>query len=141
MLLHLFQEDSIEAVHMGLLTSWTTGYSISVHLKAHPPFLAQSSQVSQVFLQGDVVLGCIDVLVQQAVICEESYFGLYSLRRSLMWHRKSNGPSTVPWGTPESTVASPDASPSSTIAFFFWSGSGEPFVNRSSYTIVVEFVE
>ena len=38
--------------------------------------------------------------------------------RSLMWHRKSSGPSTVPWGTLQSTVALPDASPSSTTRIF-----------------------
>ena len=39
-----------------------------LRIKAHPPFLGPILQVSQVFLQGDVVLGCIDVPVQQAVI-------------------------------------------------------------------------
>ena len=34
--------------------------------------------------------------------------------RSFMWHRKSSGPRTVPWGTPESTLVDSDADPSST---------------------------
>ena len=32
--------------------------------------------------------------------------------RSLMWHRNRIGPKTVPWGTPETIVVSPDDSPS-----------------------------
>ena len=79
MLLHLFQEDSIEAVHMSQLTPGRQDIAF-LRTEAHPPFLVPILQVLQVFLQGDAVLGCIDVLVQQAVICEESYFGLYSLR-------------------------------------------------------------
>ena len=79
MLLHLFQEDSIEAVHMGHLTPGRQDIAF-LCIEAHPPFLGPVLQVSQVFLQGDVVLGCIDVPVQQAAICEESYFRLYSLR-------------------------------------------------------------
>ena len=38
--------------------------------------------------------------------------------RSFMWHRKSNGPSSVPWGTSKSTATSFDASPSSTTLIF-----------------------
>ena len=79
MLLHLFQEDSTEAIHMGRLTPGRQDI-VFPRIEAHPPFLGPILQVSQVFLQGDVVLGCIDVLVQLAAICEESYFGLYSLR-------------------------------------------------------------
>ena len=71
MLLHLFQEDSIEAVHMGRLTPGRQDIAF-LRIEAHPPFLGPILQVSQVFLQGDVVLGCIDVPVLQAVICEES---------------------------------------------------------------------
>ena len=79
MLLHLFQEDSIEAIHMGRLTPGRQDIAF-LRIEAHPPFLGPILQVSQVFLQSDVVLGCTDVPVQQAVICEESYLGLYSLR-------------------------------------------------------------
>ena len=35
--------------------------------------------------------------------------------RSFMWQRNSIGPSTVPWGTPESTVVSFDFSPSTIV--------------------------
>ena len=79
MLLHLLQEGSIEAVHVGRLTPGRQDI-VFLHIEAHPPFLGPILQVSHVFLQGDVVLDCIDVPVQQVVICEESYFGLYSLR-------------------------------------------------------------
>ena len=35
--------------------------------------------------------------------------------RSFMWQRNSIGPSTMPWGTPESTVVSFDFSPSTIV--------------------------
>ena len=43
---------------------------------------------------------------------------LTAFGRSFMWHRKSIGPSTVPWGTPESTVASSEYSPSNASHIF-----------------------
>jgi len=55
--------------------------------------------------------------------------------RSFMWHKNSIGPSTVPCGTPESTVASSEYS-----HFPFCSEGCEPCVERSSYSVLIYFV-
>ena len=38
--------------------------------------------------------------------------------KSFIWHKKSRGPKTVPWGTPESTVTLLDDSPSTTTCIY-----------------------
>ena len=40
--------------------------------------------------------------------------------RSLIWHKNSRGPRTVPCGTPESTLTDSDSSPSKTTFIFLF---------------------
>ena len=40
--------------------------------------------------------------------------------RSLIWHKNSRGPRTVPCGTPESTLTDSDSSPSTTTFIFLF---------------------
>ena len=117
MLLHLFQEDCTEAVHVGQLTPGRQDIAF-LRIEAHPPFLGPILQVFQVFLQVIRSWGVLMFRYNRQSSAKRLTLDYTASGKSLMWHRKSNGPSTLPWGTPESTVASPDASPVSTTRIF-----------------------
>ena len=53
----------------------------------------------------------VDGSVEQTVISEETDRESTRSGKSLMWQRKSKGPSTVPCGTPEPTSTWRDFSP------------------------------
>ena len=57
-----------------------------------------------------------------------------------MWHKNSKGPSTVPCGTPESTVVASEEVPSITSYLFMSQESGQPLVEISRNAVVVQFV-
>ena len=81
-----------------------------------------------------MVVHVSDATVEEAVVCKWANICLlivpvpvhcFSLTftasgRSLMWHKNSSGPRTVPCGTPESTVTESDSSPSTTTFIFLF---------------------
>ena len=75
--------------------------------------------------------------------------------RSLIWNKKKRGPSTVPWGTPESSLTASDSSPQPSyacssgnhtathlcchqlhaVSSFGWASGGKRYRRQSSITI------
>ena len=66
---------------------------------------------------------------------------LTQLGRSLVYTRKSTGPSTVPCGTPEWTGAEFDDWPEYDLLVPSLQEMGYPLLGRPSYPVVVEFEE
>ena len=71
----------------------------------------------EVFLNDFAIMDAIGMYITQSSVNKRTVDDVWSAK-SLMKIRKSRGPNTEPWGTPDFTAAESDISPSTTISIY-----------------------